>query len=298
MNRGKGNTDKSQGCEGEGHRLSVFYTNSRSVLNKINSLRGIACTEELDIIGITETWLDMAGKHFLPEVGIDGYTFFHRDREGRKGGGVALYVRNTLNSYVNSTIKTDSNTESLWIDIITGGKKVVVGIMYRPPGLDGEASAPLIQEIERASRYNNVCIMGDFNYREIDWSSMTGDRSSEEFLNVIQDGFFKQLVREPTRQGNILDLIFTNNETLVSQVEIGARFDASDHNEIRFKINAKRKVEQNTVLVPDFRKANYQGLRHHLQNLDWEVVGVGRWEDQSNEVEMQYNSIVKEILVA
>ena len=83
----------------------------------------------------------------------------------------------------------------------------------------------------------------------------------EEFLNVVQDGFFIQLVREPTQQGNILDLDFTNNETLVSQVEIGARFDVSDHHEIRFKINAKRKVEQNTDLVPDFRKANYQGLR-------------------------------------
>ena len=44
-------------------------------------LRVIACTE-LDIIGITETWLDIAGKHFLPKVKIDGYTLYHRDRVG------------------------------------------------------------------------------------------------------------------------------------------------------------------------------------------------------------------------
>ena len=104
---------------------------------------------------------------------------------------------------------------------------------------------------------------------------MTGDGCSEEFLNVVQDGFFTQLVREPTRQGNILDLVFTNNETLVSQVEIGARFDVSDHHQIRFKINAKREVEQNTALVPDFRKGNYQGLRHHLQSIYWEGIIVG-----------------------
>ena len=47
-----------------------------------------------------------------------------------------------------------------------------------------------------------------------------------------------QYIREPTRQGNILDLVFTNSETLVSQVEMGDRFDESDHNEIRFRINA------------------------------------------------------------
>ena len=52
-----------------------------------------------------------------------------------------------------------------------------------------------MQELARASRYNNVCIMEDFNYRRIDWDSKTGDGSSEEFLNVVQDGFFTQLVR-------------------------------------------------------------------------------------------------------
>ena len=30
-----------------------------------DTLRGIACAEDFDIIGITETWLDIAGKHFL-----------------------------------------------------------------------------------------------------------------------------------------------------------------------------------------------------------------------------------------
>ena len=95
------------------------------------------------------------------------------------------------------------------------------------------------------------------------------------FLNVIQNGFYQQLIREATWRGNILDLVFTNNETLVSQVEIGD----SDHNEIGFKINAKRKEQQNMALMPDFRKTNYQGLRTHLQSINWEEIGVGREED-------------------
>ena len=59
-----------------------------------------------------------------------GTLFFHRDRVGRIDGGVALYVRNTLNSYVKTTIKIDRKTESLWIEIIIGGEKFVVGIIY------------------------------------------------------------------------------------------------------------------------------------------------------------------------
>ena len=203
--------DKGHGSGREVQGLSVFYTYSRSVINKMETLRSLVCTGELDIIGITETWLDTTGKHFLPEVEIVGFTLYHRDRVGRKGGGVALYVRSTLNSYVNTTVKSVSNAESLWVDIVTGGRKIVIRIMYRPPDLDEVASAPLIQEIGRAARYNNVCIMGDFNYRGIDWNRVTGDGNAEEFLNVIQNGFYQQLIREPTRQGNILDLVFTNN---------------------------------------------------------------------------------------
>ena len=80
---------------------------------------------------------------------------------------------------------------------------------------------------------------------------------------------------------------------MVSRVEIGARFDVSDHHETRFKINAKREVEKNIALVPDFRKANYQGLRHHFQGINWERIGVGREEDQNIEIELHYNSIGK-----
>ena len=58
-------------------------------------------------------------------------------------------------------------------DIIIGGNKLVVGIIYRPRDLDEAASALLMQELAKASRYNNVCIMGDFNYRRIDWDSKT-----------------------------------------------------------------------------------------------------------------------------
>ena len=47
------------------------------------------------------------------------------------------------------------------------------------------------------------------------------------------------------------------------------KFEESDHNEIRFKINAKRKEDQNIALMPDFRKANYQGLKTHLQSVNW-----------------------------
>lgn len=53
--------------------LSVYYTNCRNILNKIDLPKGMVCVENLNIIALTETWLDMSGKVLNPEVKIDGY---------------------------------------------------------------------------------------------------------------------------------------------------------------------------------------------------------------------------------
>ena len=111
----------------------------------------------------------------------------------------------------------------------------------------------------------------------------------------LRMAFFKQLVREPTRQGNILDLILTNNESLVSQIEIGSKFETSDHQEIRFKINAEGRAVQNPTLIPDFRKANYNNLRKYFREVDWENLGLHNRESLINDAEIQCNNLVNEI---
>ncbi len=50
--------------------LKVYYTNSRSLRNKIDLLRGKACVEEFGIIALTETWIDTASKNYLSEYEI------------------------------------------------------------------------------------------------------------------------------------------------------------------------------------------------------------------------------------
>ena len=102
----------------------------------------------------------MSGKVFDSEVRIDGYTLFYKDRENRRGGGVALYVRDTLQCCTNSKIKTDNKTESLWVDIKQGSESIVLGLVYRPPNASQEINSSLWQEINRASRHRQICLLG------------------------------------------------------------------------------------------------------------------------------------------
>ena len=108
--------------------------------------------EKFDVIAITETWLDMTNKIFTPEVAIEGYRLFHKDRVGRRGGGVALYVRDTLQCSVNNSIRTEEiSSETVWVDLRNGTEKIVLGVIYRPPNTGRDDSNILWQEIPVAT---------------------------------------------------------------------------------------------------------------------------------------------------
>ena len=117
---------------------------------------------------------------------------------------------------------------------------------------------------------------------------------SEDFLKVLQDNFLKQVVTEPTRGENILDLVLTNNENMINEVEVGSQLGSSDHREIRFNLEWEVSRDDNLVLVPDFRRANYEGLRRHLEGINWELLGLGGGS-QATCVERTYNNLVNAI---
>ena len=57
---------------------------------------------------------------------------------------------------LNSINKTDSKTESLWVDIKDGLHISVMGLLYRPPNATNEIRSLLCQEINRPARYSQV----------------------------------------------------------------------------------------------------------------------------------------------
>ena len=49
------------------------------------------------IIGITESWVNTDITD--AELGFTGYVMFRRDRIGRRGGGVVLYIKESIQAY-------------------------------------------------------------------------------------------------------------------------------------------------------------------------------------------------------
>lgn len=86
-------------------KLSVLYTNCRSLLPRIDYFRALAASESPHLLGICET-LDNSITN--DELHIPQYDLHHRDRN-RHGGGIAIYPQFPI-SYYQTQAPTDRTT--------------------------------------------------------------------------------------------------------------------------------------------------------------------------------------------
>ncbi|KAL5250379.1 hypothetical protein ACHWQZ_G016198 [Mnemiopsis leidyi] len=256
----------------------------------------------IPVIGITETWLKPYIKD--PQVGIKDYRCLRADRENRKGGGVMLYVHDSLLTS-NELCHTDkySSLASCFIDSMD----TIIGTIYRPP------DAPLtsftdslemlqtqINSLSKNNRMPDIYIMGDFNLPAIDWESGQIDsgqplaiqQACHKLINFAETNFLTQVVDHPTRGGNTLDLIFTNKvqdvcnskayETLLSDHQLIEL--TLSYNPLKPKEDFKQEIDLHSFRAVDVHSADYNSINDLLADVDWDKVkdDVGNDPDGSN----------------
>ena len=64
------------------------------------------------------------------------YVTYRKDRN-RHGGGIVVYVRDTIQSSLHLSLTTPTDTELLWISIQISHTKYTFGAFYRPPSSAG-----------------------------------------------------------------------------------------------------------------------------------------------------------------
>ena len=81
---------------------------------------------------------------------MDGYKLFRKDRQGRRGGGVAFYVKECFE--VTELMTGDNKVESLWVKIRGRADKadILVGICYTP-NQDEETDEVFYEQLAEAS---------------------------------------------------------------------------------------------------------------------------------------------------
>ena len=93
------------------------------------------------------------------------------------------------------------------------------------------------------------------------------------------DNGLHQLNESPTRDDNILDLVFVNDPLIVDNLEVGPHLGNSDHNTVMFDllVNTVPESTDSTEILPklfryDFHKADWVALRNALNEVDWHFI--------------------------
>ena len=81
------------------------------------------------ILGLSETWLDNSVADAA--ISVSTCRSYRRDRQGRRGGGILVYVPETVRSWRRSDLELDT-IEAIWIKIHIGRSSALLCNIYRP----------------------------------------------------------------------------------------------------------------------------------------------------------------------
>ena len=219
------------------------------------------------IKGITESWAN--NDITYAELGLEGYAMLRKNRMGRRGGGVLLYIKETIPAYeVQLQVEADCN-EAILCKLVTGHTTVTIGVVYRCPNITKQNNEKIHNAVSEVCK-GDCIIMGDFNLGNIKWNTLQSTGvEDQKFLCLVQDNFLTQHVLEPRRATRVLDIVLSSQKELVDNVNIKEPLGSSDHNQMHFNINIKSDRTKVKQCRRDFGKGNHKEIRKSLALIDW-----------------------------
>ncbi len=266
-----------QYCLNDKKCFNLILINAQSLINKLCDLKFLIDSDQTAILCIVESWLGKLKSSILPYH--KKYHIFRSDREIRHGGGVLVMVPKVLNCALFSDTVSSESFEGVWVEIHSPKRLLRLAVIYRPPNSTKDFSK--LKEFLDLGLSNKVSclVVGDFNLPSINWSDVDSsvtvpalDSFSHQFWSYTVLAGLQQFVQQPTRKENILDLVFSSDESLISDVEILPPFSTSDHSSVSVSLNLpfEAGMAKHDVLIHNYHKADYNNIVAELEACRWE----------------------------
>ena len=239
------------------------------------------------------------------EYELEGYSHTASHRSRRTGGGVIIYVSN---DHTYQTLASTSDEMCSLAAIYINEMNLVVFMAYRPPPnyknqyngevLENSFKNIVIDNIKKImSEFNtptpDIILAGDFNFPKASWLAGIGKinpdlrsnkRSLKQLIEIATEFNLLQKVSEGTRETrsgtkNILELIFTNNHELISNIYIQST-EITDHKYIVCETshmllkNDTRPSQNNEPNLSSFNyeTADWENIRKNIKLVKWSEI--------------------------
>ena len=221
---------------GNSSNFSIFHLNIRSVISHFRELLGYLDTLDImfKVIGLSETAINETSISY----DIPSYNCEIDIRSARKGGGVSLYILDTLQYKLRNDLQLGGEVNSVFIEIFKTSsntkRNIVCGCVYRPPSMSlvkfNELLSHMFGKLHSENKY--IYIMGDFNVNTL--PHIRGSLSVQEFKNIFAANYCFPLINKPTRltstSSSLIDNIYSTMPALANGCDSGIlEISISDH---------------------------------------------------------------------
>ena len=178
--------------------LNIGLINLNSLLNKVSCVFNLLYSKNIDILAITETWLNSSITNSFLLIGRDYNLLRVDDPSQARKRGVCLYVK----CDITATIVPANVPNTLAVSLPELNTLLVV--TYRPPSLPELDNDALMHYIDSIAFGKDILLLGDFNLPTLKWTpDPTGTqpplrRLDAAFLDVFTRNALYQAVKEPT----------------------------------------------------------------------------------------------------
>jgi len=155
--------------------------------------------------------------------------------------------------------------------------------VYRPPNYTTLENESLFSALTWLAGCARICIMGDLNLPGFNWDIFVYPQQHLYCLAadfICTHGLF-QLVNEPTRSDNILDLVLCTDVLCCDSVSLHPPLASSDHHMVNLSISISipnEKYSGNCNNIPDLARADWASIcalmkstNCHYATQYWEV---------------------------
>ena len=259
----------------KGNNLNVLNFNIRSFFKNCDEFLALISrsSNDIDVIVLTETWFT---KDNLYLCSIPGYRSFHCCRSIKIGGGVSIFIRDSIDcSELDINVNNDT-IECIGVKISIKNQVTNVLGVYRPPGNDISGFINCLENlIESFKLHNqNTILMGDFNVCLLKENTTN---SNSPLSSMLHRFYFVPMITKPTRvsdhSATLIDHIWIN---FVNETNSGVVLsNISDHYFVFSNFVGLVDRDINELIkftFRDFSKENTDKFIHNINNIDWNNV--------------------------
>ncbi len=196
----------------------------------------------LDILAVSERKLSPDTRD--SQIGIEGFTIVRKDRASN-GGGVLLYVKESLEAYEEIKIVTkEDDIEGVWINILCQSQSWLLACIYWPP--DNAVFFDTFNKVlERVwVKKKNILLLGDFNcdflFRgRTNEQTANGKRLKQIFSAYGLTNIVKEVTRICETTQTLIDLIAVSDISKITAHGV-AYLGISDHSFIYANLKMRK----------------------------------------------------------